>query len=415
MTKVISSDLVSANSSSMITTLTELESSSTTLMSNIEAFITGSVEQLKGNGYDAVRSKLSFYVDALKKQTTICNNLKSNIKAANTMLLNFMEGYAMLDDDKIPEIERSIAYIKSLLASLQTANNPTVTASQVASWKEMLYEFEKLLRKLKELAPTDSSAFGIVGSVKNDVISYGNALLGIKLPNFDGSFKESYNTALAEKLSALGNVGTTTNSSGSTYIARSNNGVVVYNQRGYYDTKGQWHTWSYKNNGWGKSIKYSGCGPTALASCLATMLGNYKITPATIASKMTSSTANDGGKFMSICRQYGVNYTMDYNYSKKVSDGSNARDNLLKRGGTMIIASNMYNTWGGHYVAIVGMDSKGKYIVADPNSKKPGQALHLTQKELDRYTGGHTMTIYIAPKGMTVDQAISPVKNTTKV
>ena len=35
MTKVISSDLVSANSSTMITTLTELESSSTTLMNTI--------------------------------------------------------------------------------------------------------------------------------------------------------------------------------------------------------------------------------------------------------------------------------------------------------------------------------------------------------------------------------------------
>ena len=400
----------------MITTLTELESSSTTLMNNIESFITSSVEQLKGNGYDAVRSKLSFYADALKKQATISNNLKSNIKAANTMLLNFMEGYAMLDDDKIPEIERSIAYIKSLLASLQTANNPTVTASQVASWKEMLYEFEKLLRKLKELAPTDSSAFGIVGSVKNDVISYGNALLGIKLPNFDGSFKESYNTALAEKLSALSTVGTNTSSAaGATYIARSSNGVVVYNQRGYYDTKGNWHNWGYKNNGWGKSIKYSGCGPTALASCLATMLGTYKITPATIASKMTSPTDNDGGKFLSICKQYGINYELHYNYGKRMSDGSNARDNLLRRGGTMIIASNMYNSWGGHYVAIVGIDSRGKYIVADPNGKKPGQALHLTQKELDRYTGGHTMTIYIAPKGMTVDQAISPVNKVKNV
>ena len=403
MAIIYSSDLTSANKSSMFTNLENVNNISKQLIDNLNNFITSSASELIGSGYDAVRAKMTLYVDALNKQMTISDNLSSNIKAANNNMLNYMEGYTMLDDSKIPEIRARIRTIEALISQLELSDS--VSNSDLASLRSLLAELKKLLAKLEALAPTDAAAFGMVSSVATDVYSYGNALLNLNIPNIDGTIPEAASSDLGIKLDNI------KNETGGVGFLRTSDGVIVFNQRGYYDESNKWHEWSYTNNGWGKSLSASGCGPTALASALATILNDPTITPATIASKLTNSDQNFGGGFMPICKQYGLDYsTSGIFFHTKDTNGNYARDNFLAKGGAIILATNMYGD-ASHYVAILGIDKSSgttKYIVGDPNSKNINEQLKLTENELDKYTKGHTMTMWIAPNGTTVKEAMKP-------
>ena len=183
---------------------------------------------------------------------------------------------------------------------------------------------------------------------------------------------------------------------------------ISYSQKGYIDENGEFHEWDYNNNGWGKNLSESGCGPTSLASCLATIFNDPSITPASVASRMTSQNENIGGNFMHICNQYGLDYTTNIGFNKRESDGSLTRDNVLDNGGKIIISTNMYGDGGTHYVAILGKETvngETRYIVSDPYTDNPGQVLKLNENELNSYTKGHTMTMMIAGKGMSIGQS----------
>lgn len=178
---------------------------------------------------------------------------------------------------------------------------------------------------------------------------------------------------------------------------------ISYSQKGYIDENGKLHEWDYTNNGWGKSLSESGCGPTALASCLATIFNDPSITPASVASRMTSQNENIGGNFIHICNQYGLNYTTNIGFNDRNGDGTLIRDNVLDNGGKIIISSNMYGDGGTHYVAILGKETingETRYILSDPYTDNPGQVLKLNERELNSYTKGHTMTMMITPNGV---------------
>ena len=72
MTKVIASDVASANSNNMSALNAVMDSSQATV-SVLNAFVYESTDQLKGGGYNSVRKKLSLYVEAFKTLHVICN------------------------------------------------------------------------------------------------------------------------------------------------------------------------------------------------------------------------------------------------------------------------------------------------------------------------------------------------------
>ena len=211
MTKIYNSELSSANSSNMIKELEKEIETSTKLISIMSEFLTSSTTVLVGGGYDAVRAKLSLYSDALSKQITICQNLANNLKAANNIMINYMEGYEMLDDAYIGDIKNSISDIKAFLDWLKSYTTITRTDSQgntttesvrngtdaeIESWTGILHEFEHLLELLENLKPTDESAFSLLDSVKTDVISFGKALQELKLPDFNGKIEDDSDSLL---------------------------------------------------------------------------------------------------------------------------------------------------------------------------------------------------------------------------
>ena len=385
MTVVYSADLSAANSSAMITQLESTANAASGAASKISGFVNGSQSVLMGKGYDAVRNKLSVYLDALNKAKTICDNLSNNLRAANNIMIGFMEGYSFLDNSRIPDIENSIEDIKSFMGWLNSYTTTTTTDpktgeltttqvrngtdAEISHWGDILKELEKKLEKLKQLDPTDSSAFALLSDSTDDASNFAKSLYELKLPNYDGTVPEDMNSAeFKELLSKIGVV----------------NKPVFYYQKGWYDEDGKLHHWSSK---WGKSIASSGCGPTSMASVLATMLGDTSITPATIADTMKLND-NVGGTYVyNSCEEYGLDCT------SKIGLGKNNMNDFLTNGGKMIVAVNE----GGHYIAVLGYDKEtGNYTVCDPNNPKKRT---WTYNEI---AAGHTMVFHIAPKGKTV-------------
>lgn len=169
--------------------------------------------------------------------------------------------------------------------------------------------------------------------------------------------------------------------------------VVYYNQKGWYDENGNLHRWETT---WGKDIASSGCGPTSMAACLATMLHDKNITPSTMANMMNYDD-NIGGNYVAkIAAQYGLDQT------SSVGLDQNKMNTFLKNGGTMIVAVNN----GGHYIAVLGVNDSTNpptYIVCDPNDFNTANK---TWNYNDIATG-HTMVFHIAPKGKTVNECFN--------
>ena len=224
-------------------------------------------------------------------------------------------------------------------------------------------------------------------------------LFGANSSDEEDSEKESKPKKYGSKLKNLNDL-----INGTGYV-RTPGKLIIFNQKGYYDQNNNWHSWGNGQNGWNKSIAGSGCGPTSLATCLATMLNDPSITPATIANQMTNYGQNNGGGFMPLCSNYGLDYQMSGRYlHEQNADGSYSIDNFLARGGSLILSVKDSS----HYVPIIGKDGSN-YIVADPNASQVGQTMSLSLPDIDRYYGNHTMVMWIAPPGMSVSQAAAPL------
>ena len=369
MTKVYASDLTKANSSQMISALETAKSDISRLIGDINSFSSTSVTELIGSGYDAVRAKLSLYVDCFNKLSSLCDNLISCIQSANNALHNFMEGYGELDDSKIPEVEAAIAEAEAYLAWLQdTHDEPgpdengdgipdyTVkvrngTDAEISACEATIRELKHYLEKLKQLVPTDRSAFGGVEAVSADIAAFAGAVSGLKIPNYYGVFPEDGGGTWAEGLAY----------------------VTPTGQKHYYSFYQYASEW--QNSGWvskeGNGMT-AGCSVCSITSVLATLFQDPNITPHTVGSKWAEHNRNlqpGESKWtnfgMTWVPQVATSYGLDADLSFKGDQAS--LTTLLKNGGAAIVAGGQTGgAVGGHFFAIIGYDeSSGKYIVAD--------------------------------------------------
>ena len=200
MAIIYSSDLSKANSSSMLSSVENISSSSSSIANQIEGFISSSKTELKGGGYDAVRTKLSMYADAFRKLSTICSNLAGNIKAANNTMLNYMEGYSKLNDAEKEQIRLELDNARAMLSWLEDYSYVWVTDKeteevtktrrrngsdyQIESYKTIFKELEKLYDKLENLSSADSGAYGMISGVEGDVSAFSTCVDGISISTF---------------------------------------------------------------------------------------------------------------------------------------------------------------------------------------------------------------------------------------
>lgn len=200
MSIVYSSDLSKANSSSLMNAIEDIISSSNKMSNQIENFISESKDELKGGGYDAVRTKLSIYADAFKKQANICSNLYGNVKSANNAMLNYMEGYSKLNDSEKEEIRKELKNARNMLEWLEEYSDIWVLDKetqektkkkrrngsdyQIESYRKIIVELEKLLEKLEHLKEEDHGAYSMISSVVGDINSYSTCIEGISTSTF---------------------------------------------------------------------------------------------------------------------------------------------------------------------------------------------------------------------------------------
>lgn len=146
------------------------------------------------------------------------------------------------------------------------------------------------------------------------------------------------------------------------------NGEPVF----YQQTDPQWGSIPYDKYGCGTTIGSGGCGPTSLASIIATLTGDPTVTPPVIAQKALdggyracNSSCSCNGSYHSI-----TNIATDYglvveNIGNK--PGIEKISNYLRQGWMFHIAGSGPEPFsgGGHFIAIRGITDDGKWLVFD--------------------------------------------------
>ena len=181
MAHIFSSDLTMANGSEIVTSLDRAALDAQRIKNNIETFRTTTTSDLVGPGYDTIRNKMSLYQDGFNKIAMICNNLRSNILAANNSALNAMQGYDELNtadlpelNDRLKKINQTIDILETLIPDYDSKGNFLGTyhtlgsASTIASYKRLRDEIEKLIKVLNELEPKLSAARGMLNGSETD-------------------------------------------------------------------------------------------------------------------------------------------------------------------------------------------------------------------------------------------------------
>lgn len=200
MTKVTSSDLVSANSNNMNGLEAVMECSTKSIFA-LNTFIYESTDQLKGGGYDAVRKKMTLYVKVIQALNQICTNYQSIAKNANNKMLNYMEGYSYLDDSKLDEyinrlkqIEGYIRYLKEKSASVDDNND---YSSKINYWNGVYKELNHYKELLSKLSSTDNGLYGAFDAVYADIENISRASAGINDNTFTPEGMEAFKKGTA--------------------------------------------------------------------------------------------------------------------------------------------------------------------------------------------------------------------------
>lgn len=189
MALVNKSDLNSVKNS--LSYLETIISENNNLINVINLFSTNSKEKLKGSAYDSVRNKLELYIDALKKQNAICDNLRQNIISTNNQMINYMEEYSSLDDSNIETVRSSITKAKSEINIINKLISQTSDSQYIAQLRTAIEalnkdieRLEKLLKKLEGLQPEDDSLKDKLSPVVSDITNYNSAVNNINVISY---------------------------------------------------------------------------------------------------------------------------------------------------------------------------------------------------------------------------------------
>ena len=190
MAKVDKNDLNNINSNSIF--LEQLSSENQSLINSLKQFNTNSPNILKGSAYDAVRNRISFYIDAFEKQSLIFDNLKHNITVLNNAMINYMEEFSSLDDTYIDQTRTTIENAEKQLAYLESQVNNSKLNSTVRNQisnaiiklKQEIIRLKKILEKLVGLKPKDNELDTQFSNTKQDIDAFCTAISKITITKY---------------------------------------------------------------------------------------------------------------------------------------------------------------------------------------------------------------------------------------
>lgn len=186
MTKLVKSELVALKGAEPLNKLSDLAPLLSAASRTIDNFVAYSGRRLKGEGYDAIRTYLAYYVSAFTKLSTFDTNAHDNIKHGTINLVSFMEDYDLLDDSRLETLANGLNYIGKQIGNLEwniSHNNYTEEElpSKQAALSYYYGEYYKILKeynKLKELAPKAVEVAAIVDAIEADMAFFRKHLIG---------------------------------------------------------------------------------------------------------------------------------------------------------------------------------------------------------------------------------------------
>lgn len=191
MAKVVNSELTGGGISRMVSLLEAEATSTDALNKAISSFMYDSSSTLVGKSYDAARSKMNLYLQDVGTRSTLAAELASAISSGAESLSGYMEGYDVLDDSEIPEMESTISSLKQEISSAQATirsikqKDPKANVSSytnnISYCQSYLAELEKKLEKLKGLGAADSAAFSEAMALADSVAKFSASVEGIQV------------------------------------------------------------------------------------------------------------------------------------------------------------------------------------------------------------------------------------------
>ncbi len=358
--------LTSANESSMVNCLDDVQKIFANVDDAINSFITNSNKE-KGAAYGAIRARLSNYSSLMKTVINTSKYLKEDVIGANSAMVAFMEEYSMLNDAQIDEIENDIRCLErdrdECYKRIEAAQyDISIDVSSILSYlnfiNEKLPELKKKLDKLKLLQPTDSINYNSINTNFSDI---------------------TQSTSGAYAVSSAG-LGFTTCGNNLFFFSQlgwvDKDGNVLEDKTGIYTAHiNQWNYINDKKN-WSFDIKSSGCNITSFASILSSLTGQI-YTPTEISSLLNVDEKNQKNTpktiYMTDKSQQGWKWTEsllinhpELGVNCEYGDSKGLAYNLRQGGAAMVCVNG-----GKHWVAVLGIDDKGNCIVCDPNQKNP--------------------------------------------
>ena len=189
MALLLQSDLSSANSSKMISLLTSDMEDSKKLIASLEDFSSSSTSVLVGASFDAVRSHLQGYIDALNTRVKVAESLISSLKAANDAMSDYMDGEAKLDSSELETLQNEANHYKSQAQSYFSRIDNYDSEKESMS-KQALYDAyygareeqrrrEKIIKLINDLEAQDSATFATLSSVTDEISQFSDSVGGI--------------------------------------------------------------------------------------------------------------------------------------------------------------------------------------------------------------------------------------------
>ena len=197
-----------------------LSTSLKSLSSFIDSFNGSSINTLKGNGFDAVRARMSYYIDAIEKTSRICNIFSNNVTAANNQLIVFMDDLSEIDNSLLEEEKGllskaeadlfrlesfySYTYINQATGKTETSWARVGSASEISECKSHIAYLKHIIDKMEKLDGEDRSAFSTLEAVNMDINNLDSAVSNIHVMNYNPNFLETIDTSnLKDKEIAL--------------------------------------------------------------------------------------------------------------------------------------------------------------------------------------------------------------------
>lgn len=215
MTRAKQDDLRKTNISDYFA---RLRDSLHSLSKDLESFNSSSESVLKGNGFDAIRSRIRYYIDGVEKSAKICDSFQNNVIAANNDLIVYMDDLSDIDNSLYEEIDNLLSQAIADLSRLEsyyeyTYTNPYTgktestwlrvgSDAQIAECKDQIEYLKHVLEKMAGLEPADAKAFRNLNSVSLDIINLNTAVNGINVMNYSpsplASLSREYTDAIVE-------------------------------------------------------------------------------------------------------------------------------------------------------------------------------------------------------------------------